>query len=77
MTISELIEHLTNALDDHGDLNVNIATQPRRTLAGGIDGIRVTHRTGDDEALFLFSDTTEYGPRFHEDEDDNTVEAIY
>lgn len=76
LTVNDLLAALQELADDYGDLPVAVTVQPNYPLAGNIDSARVTGRDGEEPKLHLFANTTEYGPAFYEEEDDQNVETV-
>ena len=76
LTVSDLLASLQEIVDEYGDLPVAVTVQPGYPIAGNIDSARITGPTGADKKLYLFAQTTEYGPSFYEGDDDQNVETI-
>ena len=76
LTVNDLLAALQELADDYGHLQVAVTVQPNYPLAGNIDSARVTGRDGEEPKLHLFANTTEYGPAFYEEDDDQNVETV-
>lgn len=76
LTVNDLLAALQDIADEHGDLPIAVTVQPNYPLAGNVQTVRVTERQGEAPKLHFCAETTEYGPTFHEGDDEQHIETV-